>query len=54
MTVILIIFIGKTALFEPRPSLKDSARLHPVFDSLDFATVFFVTEQCCQPCAGGT
>jgi hypothetical protein len=33
--------LGKTALFEPEPSLEESARLHPVFISLDFATVIF-------------
>jgi hypothetical protein len=37
-----IIIIGKTALFEPYSSLEDSARLHPVFTSLDFATIIFL------------
>jgi hypothetical protein len=39
--------LAKTALFEPHPSLEDSARLDysweldfPVFTSLDFATIF--------------
>jgi hypothetical protein len=35
----IITTIGKTALFEPQPSLEDSARLHPVFTSLDFVTI---------------
>jgi hypothetical protein len=30
-TIVIIIIIGKTALFEPQSSLEDSARLHPVF-----------------------
>jgi hypothetical protein len=34
--------IGKTALFEPQPSLEDSTSLHPVFASLDFATLIFL------------
>jgi hypothetical protein len=33
--------MGKTALFESYPSLEGSARLHPGFTSLDFATVIF-------------
>jgi hypothetical protein len=37
----IIIIIGKTTLFEPQPSLQDSARLRLVFTSLDFATIFF-------------
>jgi hypothetical protein len=37
----MIIIIGKTALFEPQPSLEDSARFDPVFTSLDFVTVIF-------------
>jgi hypothetical protein len=36
----IIITIGKTALFEPQPSLEYSVRLHPGFTLLDFATVF--------------
>jgi hypothetical protein len=38
--IIIIIIIGKTTLFQPWPSLEDSAGLHPVFISLDFATIF--------------
>jgi hypothetical protein len=38
---IIIIIIGRTTLFEPQPSLEDSARFDPVFTSLDFVTVFF-------------
>jgi hypothetical protein len=45
-----IIIIGKTALFEPQPSLEYSARFHPVFTSLDFATIIIFTEQGLQPC----
>jgi hypothetical protein len=41
-TDIIIIIIGKTALFEPQPSLDDSATLHPVFTSLDFATIIIL------------
>jgi hypothetical protein len=41
----MIMIIGKTAFFEPQPSLEDSSRLHPVFTSLDFTTVHFFTEQ---------
>jgi hypothetical protein len=55
--IIIIIFIAKTALFEPQPSLEDSARFvlsweldHSVFTSSDFATVFLFTEQGHQPC----
>jgi hypothetical protein len=48
---VLFIIIGKTAIFEQQPSLKDSARLNPVFTSLDFVTVIlFLTEQGLQPC----
>jgi hypothetical protein len=36
------IIIGKTDLFEPYPSLEDSARFHLVFTSLNFATIFFL------------
>jgi hypothetical protein len=45
-----IITIGKTALLEPQPSLEDCVRLHPVFTSLDFPTIFFLKEQGDQPC----
>jgi hypothetical protein len=38
--------MGKTALFEPQPSLEDSTGMHPVFISLDFST----KEEGCQPC----
>jgi hypothetical protein len=31
------IIIGKTTLFEPQPSLEDSAGLHPVFTFFHFA-----------------
>jgi hypothetical protein len=38
-------FLDRTAtvigFFEPQPSLKDSARLHPVFTSLNFVTIIF-------------
>jgi quinol-cytochrome oxidoreductase complex cytochrome b subunit len=36
--------LAKQPLFEPQLSLEDSARLHPVFTSLDFATaiLFFL------------
>jgi hypothetical protein len=37
-----MIIIGEATLFEPKSSLVDSARLHPVFICLDFATVFFL------------
>jgi hypothetical protein len=43
-SVIIIIIVGKTPLFELHPSLEDSAGLHPVFASLDFATVIFYRE----------
>jgi hypothetical protein len=46
----IIIIFGKTALFEPQPSLEASVRLHPVFTSLHFAIVFFFIEQLRQPC----
>jgi hypothetical protein len=39
---ITVMVIGKTALFEPEPSLGDYARLNPVFTSLDFTTIFFL------------
>jgi hypothetical protein len=38
---IIIIIIGKTDLFEPWPSLEDSTRLHPVFTSFNFETIYF-------------
>jgi hypothetical protein len=38
---IIIIIIGKTAFFEPLPSLKDFARFYPVFTSSDLATIIF-------------
>jgi hypothetical protein len=37
----IIIVFGETTLFEPQPSLEDSARFDPVFTSLDFATIIF-------------
>jgi hypothetical protein len=37
--MMIVIIIGKTALFEPQPSLEDSAGLYAVFNSLDFATI---------------
>jgi hypothetical protein len=47
--IIFMVVIGKTAVFEPQPLLKDSARFvhsweldHPVSTSLDFATVIFL------------
>jgi hypothetical protein len=42
--LIHIIIIDKTALFEPQPALEDSARLHGIFTSLDFATLFFFSQ----------
>jgi hypothetical protein len=36
----IIIINGQTALFEPYPSLEDSARFNTVFTSLDFVTIF--------------
>jgi hypothetical protein len=50
VSIIIIIIIGKTSLFKPQRSLQDSARLLPVFTSLDFATVILLTEQNRQPC----
>jgi hypothetical protein len=38
------IIIGRTALFEPLPSLEDSARLHPVCTSLDFVNNFLLSK----------
>jgi hypothetical protein len=40
--MIITIIIGKTALFEAQPSLEESARLHAVFTSLDYETIFFL------------
>jgi hypothetical protein len=51
--IIIIIVIGKTALFEPQPFSEDSVRCvpshlcdmnrdHPVFTFLDVATIFFL------------
>jgi hypothetical protein len=40
--IIIIIINGKTALFEPWPSLEDSARLRPVVTYLDFTAVMFL------------
>jgi hypothetical protein len=48
--IIIVIIICKRALFEPQPYLEDSARLHPVVSSLNFATIFFFTERGRQPC----
>jgi hypothetical protein len=45
---IIIIVIGKTDLIEPRSISDDIPRLLPVFTSLDFATIFFSTEQALQ------
>jgi hypothetical protein len=39
--IIITIFIDKTSLFEPQPSIGVSARFHLVFISLDFATTIF-------------
>jgi hypothetical protein len=36
--------IGKTAFFEPQPSLRDSAKFYAVFTSLDFATIIFFSQ----------
>jgi hypothetical protein len=41
IVIIIIIIIGKRALFEPQFSLEFSARLQPLFNCLDFVTVFF-------------
>jgi hypothetical protein len=57
-TIIIIIIIGKTSFFEPKPSLEDSARFfyswresdHPIFTFLDVATIIFYTQQGHQPC----
>jgi hypothetical protein len=46
----LFIITGKTAVSAPQPSLEDSARFDRVFSPLDFATIFFFTEQGRQPC----
>jgi hypothetical protein len=40
--IIIILIIGKTGRLEPYPSLEDSAKLHPVFISLNFTTVTFL------------
>jgi hypothetical protein len=40
--IIIIIITGKTALLGPLPYLEDSDRLHPVFTTLDFATIIFL------------
>jgi hypothetical protein len=40
--VIKIIIIGRIYLFEPQPSLENSARFDPVFTSLDFAAIIFL------------
>jgi hypothetical protein len=39
-TALQSVILGKTVLFEPWPSLEDSARLHLVFTSLEFMTMF--------------
>jgi hypothetical protein len=39
--IIIVIIIGKTALFEPWTSFENSATLHPVFTFLDLVTLFF-------------
>jgi hypothetical protein len=44
------ITVGKTVLLAPQLSLEDSARLQPVFTSLDFTTIIFRTAQGRQPC----
>jgi hypothetical protein len=38
----IVIIIGKTALSELYLSLEDSARLHPVFTSLDFSKIIYL------------
>jgi hypothetical protein len=49
---IFIIIIGKTAVFEPWPSLQYSVKFQLDFTSSDLATIFFsYTEQGSQPCA---
>jgi hypothetical protein len=40
-----MVITGKTALFEPQPSLEDSAREHRANSSFDFATIIFLGEQ---------
>jgi hypothetical protein len=42
MFIVYFIIISKTALFKPQPSLKISARLHLIYTSLDFPTVFLL------------
>jgi hypothetical protein len=37
---VIIVIIIKTVSYEPQPSLEHSVRFHPVFTSLDFATIF--------------
>jgi hypothetical protein len=37
----IIIISSETALYEPQPSLEDSARFDPVSTSLDLATIYF-------------
>jgi hypothetical protein len=39
--LLVLLFIGKSALLEPRPSLEDSARFDPVFTFSSFAKIFF-------------
>jgi hypothetical protein len=48
--IIIIIIIGKTALFEPQPSLEDSATLHPGFELFGFRDSIFYIKQGPQSC----
>jgi hypothetical protein len=46
---IIIVISGKTALFEPKPSLEDFARLQPGFSYLDFETLYFLQSKVFSP-----
>jgi hypothetical protein len=46
--IVIIIIVGKTALFEPYASLENSGRLHLVFTF--WISFKFFTEQGRQPC----
>jgi hypothetical protein len=39
---VIIFMIDKTALRKPWLSLENCAKLHPVFPSLDFMTIFYL------------
>jgi hypothetical protein len=38
----LIVIIRNTTIFEPQPSLQNSAKFDPVFSSLEFATLILL------------